>query len=163
MSTEGPTNAGDSLSANAVSRLLPLGLSQPAGPVADLIERLSEPDGLDWLMHTLEHGPMREAGSSAKACADGSATLEDLERIKDRAKRAMKRAETRQEMLSAALAYFLTIASGMAHHDAVLTSQPRNQVDQALVDLSDVLPTPWSELLQEAALITSSEGGASGG
>ena len=158
MSADRPTQSGDSLSANAVSRLLPLGLSQPAGPVADLIERLSEPDGLDWLMHTLEHGPMREAGTTAKACADGSATLDDLTRVKERAKRAMGRAETRQEMLSATLAYFLVIGSAMAHHNELLTSQSRDQVDQALVDLSDVLPTPWSELLQSAAMVTTTGG-----
>lgn len=151
--------SGDSLSANAVSRLLPLGLSQPAGPVVDLIERLTEPDGQDWLMHTLEHGAMRDAGSSAKACADGSATVEQLKQIKEHAKRSMGRAETRQEMLSATLAYFLIIGSAMVHHNELLTSQARDQVDQALVDLADVLPAPWAELLHQAAMVTTTRDG----
>ncbi|MCA9309898.1 MAG: hypothetical protein KDA21_01760 [Phycisphaerales bacterium] len=154
MSHDQPSQVGDSLSANAVSRLLPLGLSQPAGPVAALIERLALADGADWLAHTLAGGAFRDAGTSAAACAGGTATVAELRAVKESAKRAMGRSETHQEMLSATLAYFLSIGAALAHHNELLTSQPREQVDQALVDLADVLPDPWSGLLERAALIT---------
>lgn len=154
MSTDRPSHLGDSLSANAVSRLLPLGLSQPAGPVAALIERLSAPDAPDWLARTLSGGAMADAGTTAAACADGRASLEDLRRVKDQAKKAMGRSETRQEMLSATLCYFLAIGAGLAHHNELLTSQSREQVDQALVDLADVLPDPWAAMLERAAMVT---------
>ena len=161
MATESDPRAGqgdgrlDSLSALEASRLLPLGLSQPAGPVADLIDRLTEADGEEWLRHALERGPIGDASCEAVALANGRADVSVLEAVKDRAKRMMSQAATRQEMLSATLAYFLSIAAGLAHHGVLMTSQSRDAVDQALVDLSDAMPDPWSLLLQTAAMATS--------
>ncbi|MEQ8850759.1 MAG: hypothetical protein RIB32_03140 [Phycisphaerales bacterium] len=147
-------DAPDTLSAIEASRLLPIGLSQPAGPVAEVIDRLRGADGDAWLRLTLERGPVRDAGVEPRRLLDPDVTVADLERVKDASKRVMGRAETKNDVLSATLAYFLAIAAALTHHGRLITSQRRDLVDDALIDLADAAPEPWSDLLQSAAMAT---------
>ncbi len=130
--------------------LLRLGMVGPRRGVDVVIDRLRMPDGAQWLESSL----LVFAASAEQARAmliDGSAPIERLGEAKERHKQAMLASGPASERQRAILLYYLCIAAGLAHHARSLTTQPRDEVNVALLDLAVALPEPWSLMLARAA------------
>lgn len=91
-------------------------------------------------------------GHDVARLPEGAPSLDDLERMKDRAKAAGTDASTLEEALCATLAYLVCVAAALAHHGRTITSRPRAEMDRILVDLADAVPARWRTMLLRAVL-----------
>ncbi|MCA9289688.1 MAG: hypothetical protein KDA25_01080 [Phycisphaerales bacterium] len=137
------------LTDRAVTRMLTLGLSRPARPIDGLIERLSAPDAAGWLDVALRLSPAASDGDPVDRLVHGQASRADLEVYK-RSAQASNAPPISDEAMRGMFAYFTIVAAGLAHHGILLTSRPREQVDEFLLDLAAVLPEPWHSFLCRA-------------
>ena len=126
-----------------------MSLTDPRRPVDDLIERLVKPDGHDWLKRAVGgHAVlMRSIGEAAAE----RPSLESLVALKERQKERLAEAATVEQALAALAAYCLCVASALALHGVLISSQTRDDWDALLVDLAEVMPPPWRDLLIDAA------------
>lgn len=138
------------ISTEQASRLLRIGLTNPARPVDALLERLAQPDGATWLTATLVSGPAAAFGSPEELLAGGKATLDQL--------RAIKQAGTKQALgeaygahWPAMICYFFAVGAGLAHFGVNLSSRPPEDLEAVFLDLAAVTPPAWSELFVRAA------------
>jgi len=138
------------LEEHAVTRLLELGLAEPRRPVDALIDRLGAADGMAWFTRFLASGPLAETGDAESAILDGAAQLDQLGAIKERSKELLADAIAEDDRLAGLAGYFLTIAAGLAHHGANLSSRSLADLRPVLLDLASVCPEAWSRLLTRA-------------
>jgi hypothetical protein len=52
--------------------------------------------------------------------------------------------------LAGTAGYFLAVAAGLAWHGEYLSSRPREEISEVLMDLAAVTPGDWNELLVKA-------------
>ena len=146
-----PTSPYDQeLTETGVTRLLTLGLAGPARPVDELIDRLLQNDGHRWLSSVLGSWPVAAHGSSRVQLFEGRAAVDELRSIKNESKDLLKRARDRDDRLAGLLGYFFSVAAALAHHGELITSRPRAEVDPILLELAEVTPVAWSQLLSRA-------------
>ena len=75
---------------------------------------------------------------------------EELDELRRRATMAFGGA-TRVEARNAALvAYAFVVAAGLVHHRALLSSQPREEIEVLLAELAGVLGEPFASFLESA-------------
>ncbi len=134
------------------SRLFQIGLCGPRRPVDALIDRLSQLDGHHWLDSALSTGTASMFEDPENALIRGSATLDQLKRMKEEGKSVIKRSRDRETRLNALASYFLAIAAAMVHHRNLICSRRRDELNPVLLDLASVAPGKWSDLLSQAAL-----------
>ena len=142
-----------SMPLGTATQLLRLGLTGPRRPVDDLIDRLGEPDGANWLIEALDQGVLAGLGSAVGQLAEGEATVEQLAEIKERSQSQLRTGLDRDSRLAGIAGYFLTLAAGLRHHGHALSSRSRDDLDPVLLDLATVAPSPFSELLSDATLV----------
>ncbi len=129
-----------------VSRILGLGLSPQDSPAERLAERLSASDGEAWLERTL--AALLGEGHSPDDLRSGQLSLAELEIIKRRGKERFR--EGGEALLVGTAGYFFAVAAAWVHHEAMICSQPRAELDAVLERLVEVAPPRWSELLLDA-------------
>lgn len=144
---------GDSAESALLARLLKLGVRGPARPVDRLIERLSRPDSAAWLNDALREIAGSAGGSVEGTVLNGATHITALRSLKDRCKKAAAKGSPGEEPLAPMLGYFMALASAMAHHNALISSVPRSEIEGVLLDLACVLPDPWAELFCKATLV----------
>jgi hypothetical protein len=137
------------LSAAEAAQVLSLGLAGPRRPVDELLERLREPDGVAWLERAMQHEPELHRAADATA-ADRPIPLDRLNDIKERSKERIAGAATVDEAMRGLAVYCTCVAAALAHHGTLISSQPREQWDLLLIDLTEGMPSPWRELLRAA-------------
>jgi hypothetical protein len=142
----------EAISVSSASRLLRLGFAGPRRPIDDLIDRLSLPDGHGWLQNALTLqfgiGPDEIEDSLCR----GNATLASTEQLKELGKKAIAQHATAESRMAAIAMYFLAVAAALVHHKRLIASRPREEVNDALLDLASAAPEPWAKLLGEAAV-----------
>jgi hypothetical protein len=147
------------LSEVGVSRLLQVGLDAPRRPVNDLVDRLLEPDGDQWLSRILHTGPVATHGLPKELLCEGRATFEQLMAIKGQSKQMLQGPGGRESRASALMGYMLAVAAALVHHGRMISSRPRSELDAVLLELADVTPGEWAGLLRRAARVrTTPEG-----
>ncbi|MEQ8766796.1 MAG: hypothetical protein RL885_22980 [Planctomycetota bacterium] len=133
-----------------ISRLLRLGLEKEEGPARGLIQRLSGPKGAARFRELIHRPPFDL--SVTTGLLDGSLDLPALDRLKEKDKVLFSSGDDSELRLTGMAAYFLAIAGALAHHGQNICSRPREEVDRLMLDLAEVAPEPWSELLARAAM-----------
>ena len=138
---------------DTATELLRLGLSGPRRPVDDLVDRLSEPDGAEWLIRALEDKALGGRGSAVEQLAEGRATIDQLAEVKDRSQRLLRTGPDQDTLLAGIAGYFFALAAALLHHGRALSSRSRDELDPVLLDLATVAPSPFSEMLSDATLV----------
>ena len=146
----------DDLTETGVTRLLNLGLGGLARPVDELIDRLLQHDGHRWLSAALRSWPLAAHGSPRRQLCEGRATVDELRSLKNESKDLLKRARDREDRIVGLLGYFFSVAAALAHHGELITSRPREEVDPILIELAEVTPGAWSQMLSCATQARSS-------
>lgn len=141
------------------ARLLHLGIRGPVRPVDRLVERLRARDRQPWaegVVAEIERAIQPGARDLLLSGRHGGAEdpLDLLRRIKDRCKKQAARADPGKEPLEPMLGYFLAVGAALAHHNALISSVSRSEIDGVLLDLACELPDPWVDLLCRATLAT---------
>ncbi len=144
-----PAPNGGEISSSDAAQLLSMGLNDPRRPVDDLIERLAAADGHAWLTRVV--GRHAALVQSIDRAAARRPSLESLVALKEQEKEHLAEAATVDEALAALAAYCVCVASALALHGVLISSQARDDWDTLLVDLAEVMPAPWREVLIEAA------------
>jgi len=138
------------------ARLLHLGIRGPVRPVDRLVERLRATDRHRWVEGVVAeieraiHPGARDLLLTGRHGDEEPLPL--LRRIKDRCKKQAARAEPGKEPLEPMLGYFLAVGAALAHHNTLISSVARCEIDAALLDLACELPDPWVDLLCRATL-----------
>ena len=156
MSTMPSSSTGEpfsNLGRAELSRFMQMGLIGPRRSVDELVDHLARDNAHTWLARMLKVRPIAAFGSPRQQLYKGCATLEQLTTIKQESKELRKRARDQDTRLCAILAYFLSIAAALVHHGALISSRTRGEIDPILLDLAEVMPRPWSNLLGRAALV----------
>jgi hypothetical protein len=131
--------------------MLGLATTKSRRPVDELIRRLQQPDGLSWLdlgVPTCGRTPPDQVAG----LLDGSLTLEAMVAHKDRSKKQVSTAPTMDHALSSLAVYCLSVASALAFHDVMISTQKREEWDELFIDLSEVVPPAWRNVLLKAAM-----------
>lgn len=144
------------LDSSQATRLLKLGLAGPKRRVDPLLERLSSTAGKSWFAAVLKRPPFAGLPSPVDTLARGQGSLEQLVAFKDAAKQVVTTASGPDAELTGVAAYYLSIAAALAHHNSLISSVNRPELDAVLLDMAEVLPSPWAELVSKAALVKSS-------
>lgn len=131
------------------SRFLKLALGSEDSPIDELLERLSLPDGEDWLERVCREGPGRSLGI-LRWREESKASKDELLRLKDQAKDLFRSAGDQDLRLSGVLAYFLSLALGFVLLGVAITNRPREVIDPIFKDLACMLPPPWREIFARA-------------
>jgi hypothetical protein len=148
LTTSFPGRNFANLGEDQAKRLLTFGFTKGARPVDTLIDRLAAAGGHEWLAEALKGPPFEDEGQPGKLL-DGRASVAELTAIKERAK-AQAANKDKQARLSARAAYDFAIASALAFHGKLITTQKRAELMSSLSDLGDALPEPWSGLVYKA-------------
>lgn len=143
------------LDSSSATRLLKLGISGPKRRVDPLIERLRSTAGKAWFAGMLKRPPFAGLREPVEQLVQGRASLDEIVAFKDAGKQAVTTAPGADAELTGVAAYYLAIAAAMAHHNSLISSVNRPELDAVLLDLAEVLPSPWSELASRAALVKS--------
>lgn len=133
------------------SRFLRLGLSRPDRPVDDLIKRLRQPDGAQWLASALVEVLGGSADSPGRKLLDPGTPLVELTQLKERSTDFARRASDSESWLMGMAGYFLSIGAALVHHSSLITSRSRDEVTRTLRQLAETTSPPWSSLLKRAA------------
>ncbi|MFZ4574826.1 MAG: hypothetical protein ACOYN0_10545 [Phycisphaerales bacterium] len=124
------------------SKLLRLGISGPTRPVDELIGRLEQPDGAEWLLRQFT-----EPGLGVLADPHGACDLPALKAAKESGKKLLGRPGSRDERLRGLLAYFLSIAAALHRFGSNISTRPLSDIEPVLADLATTVPEPWQSVL----------------
>ena len=125
--------------------------SKSRRPVDELIRRLQQPDAMSWLDIAVPTCGRTPPGRIA-GLIDGSMPLEDMVAIKDQSKKQIASAPTLDHALASLAVYCLSVAAALAHHDVMISTQKREEWDELFIDLSEVVPPAWRNVLLKAAM-----------
>ena len=124
-------------------------------PVDFAVEELRRAeDRAAWIEAALRLALSGGSPGSGNACVDDlvrtARPREELDELRRRATMAFGGA-TRVEARNAALvAYAFVVAAGLVHHRALLSSQPREEIEVLLAELAGVLGEPFASFLETA-------------
>ena len=131
--------------------LLRLGVVDTGRPVNLLLERLETDPDQSWLREALAGLPGLGGRDVETMFLDGAASVEELQAVKDDAKRLMKIASDPNDRAVALAGYFVTTAAALAHHREKISSGVRKELSNAILDLAAATTGRWQELFTEAA------------
>lgn len=136
------------------SRLLRLGMADERRPVDDLIDGLKAKEaGPRTLIELLERPGLIDPGQADGMLIQGEAGIDHLQGLKQRGKICYKNADSDAERMAGLAAYFLAIGAALAHHGKLICSRSREELDQVLLDIAEVAPEPWDEMLNKAIAV----------
>ena len=145
------TEEFEDLPGERLTRLLNLGITSEAPrPIDDLLDRLDEDDGEEWFETSILTGPLSSQGLPEETLMEGLGSLEQFKDINKESRVLLKNAEQREDRLCAMVAYFFSIAGAIVHHDTLITSRSREELDPLFFDLSASVPEPWPNFLARA-------------
>lgn len=87
----------------------------------------------------------RFAAAGVALCR-GELPLQRLIEVKEAGKVAQS-ATSPDDRRGGTLDYFLAVASALAHHQTLISSRDRKDVNLVLIELATVLPEPWADLM----------------
>ena len=131
--------------------LLEVGVTGPLRPVDRVIQRLHEPDSEEWFAHALAVAA-DITGREVSRLPEEAPSLDDLVRMKERAKETSADASSLDLALCAIFTYLACVGAALAHHGRNITSRPSAELDRILVDLADAVPPRWRQMLLKAVL-----------
>jgi hypothetical protein len=149
------SGAPPELDRGRLSRLLGLGMARAVEPADRLARRLSRPDGAAWLERQLASGALSQSSAVLARLASGGASLDELRELKARANQQLEEGSDTawsDARLGSLAAYFLAVASALAHHGANITRQPPEKLAPLLERLAGAAPTAWRTLLEAAVV-----------
>lgn len=79
-------------------------------------------------------------------------SLDECARLKESAKQARQAAHTVDEDLAVTLTYFVAVGLALALHGALITSMPRDELSDCLLDLAEAAPLDWRALLRQEVM-----------
>jgi hypothetical protein len=144
-----PTRTLGSIGPEDASRLLLIGYEHRDRPVDQVIARLAEPDGESWLSRAvaaitgLDGAPHGGGGELP--------LLSDLRVAKNRAKAAMARARSREDVASATAAYLVAVGMAAALRGTCISRRPPEELAEMLAELAAVAPAGWADMLRDAS------------
>ncbi len=139
------------LSTSDASKLLQLGLNIPERPIDQLMDRLNQPDGLNWLDLQLSEEPISMFGSPKQLLVKGDITLDQLKKIKQQSKKLLSSHPDYSSRMQATIGYFFSIAASLLHHQTLLSNRKREEIKAAMDDLSAITSDPWSDFFKSAS------------
>lgn len=141
------------LDPGVAQEMLRMGVSDARRPIDRLVERLRSPGGPEWLLDMLRQPIWSIPEDPDNAIARGRMSLAGLDGLKERCKLAAFSDPDSNLRLAATGGYYLAIAAAAVHHNRLITSLPQDELANALLDLGEALPEPWTALLGRAALL----------
>jgi hypothetical protein len=120
-------------------------------PAAHLRQRLSEPDGGEWLANRLRMPPFAPLPDATAALVEGQASLREIEELRMRCKLITGQTASRDMLLAGIAGYFFATGAALLHHHRYASSQPIGDLREILIDLATVVDEPWSSFLSRAA------------
>jgi hypothetical protein len=133
-----------------LTRMLNLGITEKRRPIDELLDRLDEDDGPDWFENFIKAGPIASEGPATELLANGTASLDQMKSINKAGRALLKSASHREDRMAALIAYFMSIAAAVVHHETLITSRERKELDPLFFDLSASVPDPWAAFLASA-------------
>ena len=127
--------------------LLRMGLRGPGRPVDQLVELLEKVDAGGWLTSALA---AHESTANTEAYPEGSHTTEQLEALKEEAKRRGSGASADVTAAQATAAYFVAVAAALTEHGTKISSAPAEELRMILLDLASVTGGSWQEFWTSA-------------
>ena len=140
---------GPDFSAEDALRLLTKCVLTERRPVDELVDRLRADDAEAWFSHALDLEGLTLA--QQQELLNGGMSRNELLALKEASKTHVAEAFNSEQGLAALLVYCLSVASAQAHAGELPSSQPRELWDQTWVQIADVAPTKWRDLLLKAA------------
>lgn len=141
------------LNPSVANEMLRMGVSDVRRPIDRLVDRLRTPGGPEWLLDTLRLPVWSLQDDPETAIARGRLSLAALDSLKERCKLAAFSDPDSNLRLVATGGYYLAIAAAAVHHNRLITSLPQDELANALLDLGEALPEPWTGMLGRAALL----------
>ena len=108
--------------------------------------QLEGEDGQAWVKTVLSTSPIESMDNSR--LLQPPVDLELLRELHRYGKRAFHDAEGGAEQHAGLLWYLVAIAIALVDHDELLSSQPRQEVIDAILIVADALPDPWGARLE---------------
>lgn len=142
--------------------LLKIGIAQKQRPVDRLLDRLVAVDGGEWFEAAVSEEPFRTVFADPAAVCTGPVEQLELRQLKSKGKRMCGPDRGPEDRLRGTLAYMTSVAAGLVHHDAYLSSQPPETIAPVLTDLSGAVSGAWSDLFANAGKAASNLEGATG-
>ncbi len=151
MMTPAPTTSykpdpDSNLDHSTVSHLLGMAAGPPVRPADALAVRMQGDDGQAWAIKTLAKPPVEDLDN--KSLLKPPVDLETLRLLHRMGKRHFHDAKDGDEQHAGLLWYLTAIAIAMVDHDELLSSQPRQEVVDAILVVADALPNPWRARLE---------------
>jgi|GEM_PF-1689260 len=149
---------GHQLTYIEASRLLKLGLTSHENPVEQLVKRLRESDGPDWLVIALQKLPEVGGAEGEHWLLDPPVSLAVIKEFKQQCIDLAGETDSEETWLIAMVGYCLAIAAALAHHKELITTRKHDEVERAIRDLERVAHHPWHGMLTTALAALSSLG-----
>lgn len=135
-----------SLDQSTVWHLLGMAAGPPVRPADALAVRLDGEEGQAWAVRTLANSPIE--GFDSKSLLKPPVDLEVLRQLHRLGKRRFHDAQDGDDQHAGLLWYLSAIAIALVDHDELLSSQPRQEVIDAVLVVADALPNPWRARLE---------------
>ena len=130
---------------------LPRSLPEAGSPIEELSACLRAPDGAEKFQRLLDSAFLERVGLPAEDIRRGTVSSEALLAAKEAAKALLPPASSPEERMAITLAYLLSLASGLAHHGALLGSRDRRpELERIFTAMAATAPEPWSALFERA-------------
>ena len=145
-----PDTEFGNMSEAQAARFLRIGLSGSSSPIDELVRHLSTPGGDSWFEEQMASDLFGGTENARWLLVDGRYGLEEIKEAKTKAKSLFAKEPGRSARLKGSLGYFLTLAAALAHHNRLISSRGRDDLDFAFEDLAYAVPDPWRELFFKA-------------
>ncbi|MCH2132475.1 MAG: hypothetical protein MK116_01870 [Phycisphaerales bacterium] len=138
---------GGNMDHSTVSHLLGVATGPPVRPADALAMRIEGEDGQAWAIRALANPPIE--GFDNKDLLKPPVNLDILRQLHRQGKRMFHDANANDDQHAGLLWYLTAIAIAMADHDEELSSQPRQEVINAVLVFADAMPNPWRARLEQ--------------
>ena len=139
-------NPDAGLDHSTVSHLLGMAAGPPVRPADALAMQLDGSDGQAWVNTVLATAPIE--GMDNEQLLQPPADLDQLRALHRYGKRTFHDAKGGAEQHAGLLWYLIAIAIALVDHDELLSSQPKQEVIDAILIVADALPDPWGARLE---------------
>ena len=143
-------NPESNMDQTTIHRLLGMAAGPSIKPADALALRMHGEEGQAWAVRTLAKPPVD--GFDNKSLLKPPVDLEELRSLHRQGKRRFHDAKQADEQHAGLLWYLMAIAIALVDHDEQLSSQPHEEVVDAILVVADTLPNPWRARLEAVDL-----------